>query len=342
VHIFALNLWQKQKIMQTTAEEVQSLMNHYGAMRVPFLFGVDYELQKGFVITEPLQSSELLWEINGIGNAGKTDSLTDEISLEIVKADTEESYRSKFDCIRSGLLHGDSFLANLTTATRVATGLSFEKIFLHSIANYKLLIPNEFVCFSPESFVKIKDDLISTYPMKGTISADLPDAEQLLMDSEKELYEHYTIVDLLRNDLSMVAENVRVKRFRYAEKIHTTHGDIYQTSSEIVGKLPENRYEHLGDILFKLLPAGSISGAPKAATIDLIHKAEKSNRGWYTGVFGYFDGNNLDSGVMIRCLSRKQDGIYFHSGGGITINSSCEDEYKEVLQKIYLSIPREK
>ena len=94
----------------------------------------------------------------------------------------------------------------------------------------------------------------------------------------------------------------------------------------------------MGDIILPLLPAGSISGAPKPATVDLISKSEIAPRGWYTGVFGYFDGIEMQSAVMIRCLQRGDDGkLYFHSGGGVTVNSDCQEEYDELLTKVYLT-----
>ena len=99
--------------------------------------------------------------------------------------------------------------------------------------------------------------------MKGTIDASIPSAAQLLMNDPKETAEHATIVDLIRNDLSMVANRVSVSRYRYMDRLQTNRGVIFQTSSEIQGILPENYQEHLGDIIFRLLPAGSITGAPK-------------------------------------------------------------------------------
>ena len=192
--------------------------------------------------------------------------------------------------------------------------------------------------FSPESFIQIKDGEIFSYPMKGTINATLPDASQLLLENYKETCEHYTIVDLIRNDLNQIAEQVQVKRFRYLEKIRTIRGEIWQTSSEIQGKLFPDWNKKLGNLIFQLLPAGSISGAPKPSTIQLIRQAEQVPRGYYTGVFGYFDGQNLDSAVLIRYIEKEGEHYYFRSGGGITINSQAEEEYQEVLEKIYLSI----
>ena len=95
-----------------------------------------------------------------------------------------------------------------------------------------------------------------------------------------------------------------------------------------------NRY--IGDIIVLMLPAGSVSGAPKSATIDLIKKAEGESRGFYTGVFGYYDGTELDSAVLIRFIESQNGQSYYRSGGGITAYSRCEEEYNEVLKKIYL------
>lgn len=102
--------------------------------------------------------------------------------------------------------------------------------------------------------------------------------------------------------------------------------------------LPEGKEYDFGDIILPMLPAGSITGAPKEATVSLIGCAEDSPRGWYTGVFGYFDGEEMESAVMIRCIQRGDDRrLYFHSGGGITVNSNCEEEYEELIAKVYLT-----
>lgn len=85
-----------------------------------------------------------------------------------------------------------------------------------------------------------------------------------------------------------------------------------------------------------MLPAGSISGAPKQSTIDLIKEAEIIPRGYYTGIFGYFDGENFDSAVMIRFIEEHNGEKFFRSGGGITVLSDARYEYEEVIEKIYL------
>ena len=210
-----------------------------------------------------------------------------------------------------------------------------------------------FVCFSPETFVRIKGGRIYSYPMKGTLDASLPNAEKLLMEDQKEAAEHATIVDLIRNDLSRVAEDVRVDKYRYIDVLHTNKGNILQTSSEISGRLPEDYPHHLGEILDAQLPAGSITGAPKDKTMQIIQEAEGYDRGFYTGIMGIYDQGELNSAVMIRFIEEEEvfpsktenrmnyeaiRKLYFKAGGGITSKSDCRKEYEEVIQKIYLPI----
>ncbi|OGU77880.1 MAG: hypothetical protein A2279_07140 [Stygiobacter sp. RIFOXYA12_FULL_38_9] len=85
-----------------------------------------------------------------------------------------------------------------------------------------------------------------------------------------------------------------------------------------------------------MLPAGSISGAPKKKTVEIIQNAEKLERGYYTGVFGYYDGNNLDSAVMIRFIEQTAEGLVYRSGGGITFMSDVNSEYQELIDKVYV------
>jgi para-aminobenzoate synthetase component 1 len=172
--------------------------------------------------------------------------------------------------------------------------------------------------------------------MKGTIDASLENAEEILLNDPKEFAEHTMVVDLLRNDLSMVSKNVKVKRFRFLNKINAGSKQLLQMSSEIIGDLKEDWHCNIGDILLKLLPAGSISGTPKIKTIEIIKKIENYRRGFFTGIFGYFDGKILDSAVMIRFIEKQNNRFFYKSGGGITIDSNIENEYKELLQKVYL------
>ena len=103
---------------------------------------------------------------------------------------------------------------NLAFKSKILTDFDLVDFFYQSKAKYKILYPDEFVCFSPESFVSIQNGLISSYPMKGTIDADIPNARAKLLEDPKERAEHITIVDLIRNDLAMVAVSFRHRGFR--------------------------------------------------------------------------------------------------------------------------------
>lgn len=323
-----------------TPSVLREKMNDFGTACRPFLWGIDYAMRKAFFLPSPYEPGAILWQMGRSGNcAGLLPAASaTRPALTAIFPPAPEEYASMFSCVKRGLMRGDSFLANLTSRTRVECHATLRDLFLTSCAPYRLLLGDEFVCFSPEPFVRIADGRISTYPMKGTIDATLPEAEATLLGNYKEKCEHYTIVDLMRNDLNSVASDVTVSRFRYVERLDTRNGSILQTSSEICGRLPDSTSRRFGDIILPLLPAGSITGAPKPATVSLIDSAETAPRGWYTGVFGHFDGQRMESAVMIRCLQRgSDDNLYFHSGGGITVNSDCDEEYAELLTKIYLT-----
>lgn len=321
-------------------------MNRAGSDRQPFLFGIDFECTEGFfhpvVPGTPLPLRFCTPRHRPAPEHCLPDSRQRPVpspELRILHTDLQQ-YRRQFAIAEEGLHYGNSFLLNLTGRTRVATNLSLEEVFERSRSPYKLLWPGRFVCFSPEPFVRISPGgTVSTYPMKGTADATRPGADRDLMDDYKEQCEHRTIVDLMRNDLNRIARQVRVRRFRYLEAVETTRGRIWQTSSEITGELGPDWTGRSGDLIRELLPAGSVSGAPKESTVRLIREAEGIPRGFYTGVFGFFDGYCLDSAVLIRFLEQGPDGLYFRSGGGITVNSRADAEYAELLEKIYLPIP---
>lgn len=321
-----------------TANEVRVCMNEAGARREPFLFGVDFELSEGFFVSDPLGQQEILFEAGGVTNSPVVEGGAGMVLGKrfFPKPMSYEVYREKFAVVREGLARGDSFLLNLTVATKLEMDWTLEEIFHQARSPYRLLVPGRFVCFSPEIFVRMNGRMISSYPMKGTIDASVPDAERVILEDYKERSEHNTIVDLIRNDLNRVAEQVDVRRFRYIDRLRVSRGEILQVSSEVTGQLTGDYYSCLGEVIFGMLPAGSISGAPKSSTLRIIAQAERERRGFYTGVFGYFDGKRLDSAVMIRYIEVCGGQYYFRSGGGITINSDCRAEYEEVLAKVYL------
>lgn len=247
-------------------------------------------------------------------------------------------YQKGFHIVQENLRKGNSYLTNYTRKTEIETDLTLEEIFRFSKAKYKILVPDQLVCFSPETFIEIIDGKILTHPMKGTIDAEISNAEHKLKNDPKEKAEHYTVVDLLRNDLSMVADKVRVKDFQRIDFIKTKQKNLLAMSSEIEGEIKPEFQNKIGSILQKLLPAGSILGAPKPKTLEIVLEAEKYNRGFYTGIAGYFDGKNLDSCVMIRFIEKENGKLFFKSGGGITHQSDLQSEYEEMKNKIYVPI----
>lgn len=320
--------------------EIIARMNFLGNLSEKFLFIVDFHAESGYVISESeLNSDFICFSVPGFKFLRQDTSETNvkEITWNVFPVIFEE-YSKKFRQVQKEIQKGNSFLVNLTQPTQIKTELNLPEIFQISRAKYKLWLKDNFVVFSPETFVKIENGTISSYPMKGTIDANIPNARELILNDQKEMAEHATIVDLIRNDLSMVADNVKVDRYRYVENILTNKGELLQVSSCITGELPI-KYQHLlGNIIFSMLPAGSISGAPKPKTIEIIDKAENYNRGFYTGVFGWYDGKKLDSAVMIRFIEQQGDNFVFKSGGGITSQSDAESEYNELIQKIYVPV----
>lgn len=313
-------------------------MNGMGRAGVPFLFVIDFEMKgiRIFPLDRPLPQT-IRYSFQNRNNTGPAVKLRKSFSFNMFPI-TFEEYNSAFAEVQKQISAGNTFLTNLTFPTVVETDLTLEDIFSGSTAKYKLLMGDEFVCFSPETFITINDGVISTFPMKGTTKLTGVSSEKDLLADTKEIAEHNTIVDLLRNDLSMVASRVTVNRFRYVEKISTHAGDLLQVSSEIGGKLPDGYQAALGEIIFALLPAGSVSGAPKQKTIGIIQDVEKTDRGYYTGVWGVFDGINLDSAVMIRFIENINGLMRFRSGGGITFLSDAHTEYEELKAKVYVPI----
>jgi para-aminobenzoate synthetase component I len=317
------------------ATEMKSLMNSYGARGIPFLFVLNYRADEGFIIpADELDDRFVRFDFHQERNK---DAFVGDILWDIDPV-SYERYLEKFSYVKRQIGLGNSFLTNLTQPTDIKTNLSLEEIYEYSSAAYKLWMKDKFVVLSPETFIQIRNNRIQTFPMKGTIDAGEPNAAETILNDSKEMAEHATIVDLLRNDLSMVATGVYLTRYRYLDEIKTHRGRLLQVSSEISGTLLPEYQSKPGDVLFTLLPAGSICGAPKPSTLQIIEQAEGYERAYYTGVCGFFDGENLDSAVMIRFVEQTPDGLVFKSGGGITASSDPVKEYHELIQKVYVPI----
>ncbi len=317
--------------------EIRNTMNRFGKEGIPFVFLIDFLMEQPLLFSANNDAGILFWKTPA---AGSYPIKGEKPELKTWKPHpvSFNEYRKGFDLVQKHINNGDTYLLNYTCPTFVETNLNIEEIFQLSSAPYKILLKKKFVCFSPEPFVKIENGKIFSFPMKGTTDAGKEKADEFLLSDTKEIAEHNTIVDLIRNDLSLISGNVKVDSFRYLERIHTNQSDLWQVSSKISGSLPANYLHKLGDIIISMLPAGSISGAPKKKTVSIIREAENYERGYYTGIFGYFDGKNLDSCVLIRFIENQNGQMVFKSGGGITFMSNAEAEYTEMLKKVYVPI----
>lgn len=338
--------------MQTTLSTYQiQQMNEWGRTRTPFLFMLDFEGNKPILLPLNQAANEgISFVVDTPFFQQKNVSIPSNSRLQNAPFAVSHSipfatYQQAFALVHYHLSKGDSFLLNLTASTPIVLSTTLQEIFFAAKAKCKVLFKDEFTCFSPEPFVLIdKKGIISSYPMKGTAIQHSAEDKERLLTNQKELFEHTTIVDLIRNDISQVSEKIWVEKFRFMEEIQTAAGQtLLQISSQICGQLPTDWESRIGTIFTKLLPAGSISGAPKPKTVEVIQEAERylhpaGERGYYTGIFGIFDGEQLYSSVMIRFIEKTQIGAFFKSGGGITFRSQVEMEYQELNDKIYVPL----
>ena len=312
--------------------------------REPFLFVLSYDLKERFVQPLAQLDEDVFFKIGQQRNYPKEPlkgslkgSIKNNYYLKKYPLDFK-AYKNALEKVLEEIRSGNSYLLNLTFKTPIETNLSLKEIFTYARAKYKLYFKDQFICFSPEKFIEIEGNTIATYPMKGTIEASTPNAKEKILANKKEMAEHVMIVDLMRNDLGMVAHEVKVEQFRYVEKIRAGKKELLQVSSKITATLPKTWRDNLGELLKTLLPAGSITGTPKRSTVKIIEQIENYDRKFYTGVFGIFDGENLYSAVMIRFIEKENEKLYYKSGGGITIDSDAKSEYEELIDKIYLPL----
>lgn len=316
------------------AKEGFEAINALGASKTPFLFVIGYDKSK--IFCTPLKSLDegIYYKIEDVRNfAPQKRNIPYTFSKSPIGFDL---YQKALNAVQEEIRCGNTYLLNLTFKTPIQTNLTLKEIFIFAKAKFKLYFQDKFICFSPERFVKIENNTISTYPMKGTIDAAIPNAKELILADEKEMAEHIMIVDLMRNDLGTIASSVKVERFRYIDKIKAGSKALLQVSSHIKATLDPNWHRHIGTLLDRITPAGSITGTPKKKTVEIIERIEDYDRGFYTGVFGIFTGASLNSAVMIRFIERENGKLFYKSGGGITIDSVAKDEYEELIDKIYL------
>ncbi|WP_299177181.1 chorismate-binding protein, partial [uncultured Chryseobacterium sp.] len=224
-------------------------MDELSLQKVPFFFIIDFLSENVETFKEnEIEKSGLMVDFQSFSNSKTTHKLDKKIEWKSFP-ETLESFKTGFDEVQKNIRLGNSYLVNYTRKTRIETNLSLEEIFYHSKAKYKVFYKDFFVFFSPETFVKLINGKIFTYPMKGTIDAAVENAQDVLKNDKKEKAEHYTVVDLLRNDLSMVADEVKVDQFQHIELIKTQQKNLYAMSSEISGVIKPEFKGKIGSMM---------------------------------------------------------------------------------------------
>jgi para-aminobenzoate synthetase component 1 len=255
---------------------------------------------------------------------------------------SKDEYLESVEKVRAYIKSGDVYITNLTQRFRCKTSKEPYEIYSH----LRRINPAPFSAFmnfedcsiissSPERFLKVQNNLVETRPIKGTRPRGRNELEdsinrQELLDSEKDRSELLMIVDLERNDLSRVCKKHTVKvteLFKLEE-----YSTVFHLVSTVIGELKDGCSAI--DCIEACFPGGSITGAPKVRSMEVIEELEPTRRNIYTGCLGYlgFDGN-ADFNIVIRTILMKDGAAFFGVGGGITWESEKYAEYNETLDK---------
>ena len=263
--------------------------------------------------------------------------------LETPRSNMDKSYyQQAFNKIKHYLKEGDSYQVNL--AQRFVSRCSgnpwiaykaLRKMNAAPFSAYLNFPECQVLSSSPERFLKVTSGEVETKPIKGTrprIDHHAEDKSQIiaLSESKKDRAENVMIVDLLRNDISKNCKDgsVTVPKLFDVESFATVHHLV----STVKGVLAEG--QHALDLLRNCFPGGSITGAPKIRSMEIIEELEPNRRGIYCGSIGYIGFNgNMDTNIAIRTLVHSDNKIRFWAGGGIVNDSVMDDEYQESFDK---------
>ena len=273
------------------------------------------------------------------GDFAPAEKLVNEIELEIPFSD----YSTNIKKIKNYISAGDTYQINYTLKNKFSLANEittlFKKLIFNQSSKYSAIInlgERLIISISPELFFNLEENKITIKPMKGTIRRGCNIDEdkkknEALKTSEKNLAENLMIVDLIRNDLGKICEfnSVRTKKLFEVEKYES----IYQMVSTIDGRLKKDL--KLSDVLKNIFPCGSITGAPKIRTMEIISEIEKSGRGIYTGAIGIITPKKSVFSVAIRTLEidKKTSTGKIGLGSGIVWDSVARDEFNEVKLK---------
>ncbi|MDO6355688.1 aminodeoxychorismate synthase component I [Caloramator sp. CAR-1] len=262
--------------------------------------------------------------------------------LELTSNFTKEEYKKGVERVREYIRQGEVYQVNISQQFYAKGFINpYDAYAILRRANYGpynafLEVDGGFILStSPEQFIRKRGEYITTRPIKGTTkrSYDKEENEKLkkmLLESEKIKSELLMIIDLERNDLSKICYpgTVEVKNLFEVEEYATVNHLV----STIQGKLLDDI--KFSDIIKAMFPGGSITGAPKLRSMEVIEEIENMSRGIYTGSIGYISNNgNFDFNIAIRTVVIDENGLYYNVGGGIVWDSDPEDEYEETLHK---------
>ncbi len=265
-----------------------------------------------------------------------------ELSSEFKSHWDKSTYKQKIQQIHEYIRAGDTYQVNLTQS--FSTTYSGNPLKAYTKLKEKACVPfasyfeYDRLCFasaSPELFLQSNGHTITTKPIKGTrpVRSNPEDNQreiEALSSSTKDQAENLMIVDLLRNDLSKNAKNVTVTKLFDIETFNTVHHLVSTITAEIDHSSPLK-------ILFDAFPGGSITGAPKKRSMEIISELEGEPRSFYCGTTFYLSCNNqLNSNILIRSFlfDQKTAEVKCWAGGGIVMDSKWEEEYQESLDKI--------
>ena len=261
---------------------------------------------------------------------------------EVTPLFDKESYCEMVEKAKGHIREGDIF--QIVLSNRLSA--SFEGSLLNTYRVLRTLNPSPYMFYfsgmdveiagaSPETLVKLENGILHTFPLAGTRPRGKTEAEDKaleaeLLKDEKELAEHNMLVDLGRNDLGKISKfgTVAVEKLRSIER----YSHVMHIGSTVRGEIREDK--DALDAVSAVLPAGTLSGAPKIRACQLIAELENNKRGIYGGAIGYIDfTGNLDTCIAIRIAYKKNGKVFVRSGAGIVADSDPEKEYQECINK---------
>jgi len=261
---------------------------------------------------------------------------------------TQQQYTDKFNKIQSYILSGDCYQVNLAQRFKARYEGDEYQAYQALIEQNRppfaafLRLPEQVILsLSPERFLRLHENIVSSKPIKGTtprFTDPVRDAlsKKTLLESEKDRSENLMIVDLLRNDIGRVCEpgTVQVPSLFDIESFPAVHHLV----STVVGQL--GKQYHVEDLLRACFPGGSITGAPKIRAMEIIAELEPDRRHSYCGSIGYINANGtMDMNIAIRSLVCVEGYIYCWAGGGLVADSKAEAEYQECFDKVSKILP---